>query len=103
MITAKERRKRVYQLAMPAVSEQVLNTSVGLMDVLLVGRLPAAAAAVLGYSSATALAATGLANEMYWTTILLFMAIGTGCTALTARAKGHTTARWATRHCAKGC
>lgn len=88
MITAKERRKRVYQLAMPAVSEQVLNTSVGLMDVLLVGRLPAAAAAVLGYSSATALAATGLANEMYWTTILLFMAIGTGCTALTARAKG---------------
>ena len=88
MITAKERRKRVYQLAMPAVSEQVLNTSVGLMDVLLVGRLPAAAAAVLGYGSATALAATGLANEMYWTTILLFMAIGTGCTALTARAKG---------------
>lgn len=88
MITPKERRKRVFQLAMPAVSEQILNTTVGLMDVLLVGRLPAAAAAVLGYSSAAALAATGLANEMYWTTILLFMAIGTGCTALTARAKG---------------
>ncbi len=88
MITPIERRKRVFQLAMPAVSEQILNTTVGLMDVLLVGRLPAAAAAVLGYSSAAALAATGLANEMYWTTILLFMAIGTGCTALTARAKG---------------
>ena len=88
MITPKERRTRVFKLAMPAVSEQILNTTVGLMDVLLVGRLPAAAAAVLGYSSATALAATGLANEMYWTTILLFMAIGTGCTALTARAKG---------------
>ena len=62
MITPKERRTRVFQLAMPAVSEQILNTTVGLMDVLLVGRLPAAAAAVLGYSSATALAATGLAN-----------------------------------------
>ena len=64
MITPKERRTRVFQHAMPAVSEQILNTTVGLMDVLLVGRLPAAAARVLGYSSAIELAATGVAKVM---------------------------------------
>lgn len=84
----RERQRRVFALAMPAVSEQVLNTLVGLMDVVLVGQLPATAAAVLGYGSATALAGVGLANEMFWTLTILFMAIGTGCTALTARARG---------------
>lgn len=83
-----DRQRRVFALAMPAVSEQVLNTLVGLMDVLLVGQLPAAAAVVLGYGSATALAGVGLASEMFWTVTILFMAIGTGCTALTARARG---------------
>ena len=84
----RERQRRVFALAMPAVSEQVLNTMVGLMDVLLVGQLPLTAAKFLGYGSATALAATGLASEMFWTMTILFMAIGTGCTALTARARG---------------
>jgi MATE family multidrug resistance protein len=88
MTATVQRQQRVFRLAMPAVSEQVLNTLVGLMDVVLVGRLPLAAAAALGYGSATALAATGLASEMFWTMTLLFMATGTGCTALTARAKG---------------
>lgn len=84
----RERQRRVFALAMPAVGEQVLNTMVGLMDVLLVGQLPIAAAKFLGYSSAIALAATGLATEMFWTMTILFMAIGTGVTALTARARG---------------
>lgn len=88
MDTTTTRRQRVFQLAMPAVSEQVLNTLVGLMDVVLVGRLSFEAARLLGYGSATALASTGLASEMFWTMTLLFMATGTGCTALTARAKG---------------
>ncbi|MEY2845549.1 MAG: hypothetical protein RL076_1095 [Chloroflexota bacterium] len=83
-----ERQRRVFSLAMPAVSEQVLNTLVGLMDVVLVGQLPATAAVILGYGSATALAGVGLATEMFWTLTILFMAIGTGCTALTARARG---------------
>jgi Na+-driven multidrug efflux pump len=30
----RERQQRVFALAMPAVSEQILNTMVGLMDVL---------------------------------------------------------------------
>jgi putative MATE family efflux protein len=73
---------------MPAVSELVLNTLVGLVDILLVGQMSMATIAVLGYGVAPALAATGLAGEMFWTMSLLFMAIGTGCTALVARATG---------------
>jgi Na+-driven multidrug efflux pump len=73
---------------MPAVSELVLNTLVGLVDILLVGQMSMATIAALGYGVAPALAATGLAGEMFWTMSLLFMAIGTGCTALVARSTG---------------
>lgn len=88
MQTTQARRLQVFRLAMPAVSELVLNTLVGLVDILLVGRMSAATIAALGYGTAPALAATGLAGEMFWTMSLLFMAIGTGCTALVARATG---------------
>lgn len=88
MQTPQVRRRQVFRLAMPAVSELVLNTLVGLVDILLVGQMSMATIAVLGYGVAPALAATGLAGEMFWTMSLLFMAIGTGCTALVARATG---------------
>lgn len=88
MQTPQVRRQQVFRLAMPAVSELVLNTLVGLVDILLVGQMTLATIAYLGYGTAPALAATGLAGEMFWTMSLLFMAIGTGCTALVARATG---------------
>lgn len=88
MQTPQARRRQVFKLAMPAVSELVLNTLVGLVDILLVGQMSMATIAALGYGVAPALAATGLAGEMFWTMSLLFMAIGTGCTALVARATG---------------
>lgn len=88
MQTPQARRTQVFRLAMPAVSELVLNTLVGLVDIVLVGQMSVATIAYLGYGTAPALAATGLAGEMFWTMSLLFMAIGTGCTALVARATG---------------
>lgn len=88
MQTPQVRRRQVFRLAMPAVSELVLNTLVGLVDILLVGQMSMATIAALGYGVAPALAATGLAGEMFWTMSLLFMAIGTGCTALVARSTG---------------
>lgn len=81
-------RRRVFNLALPAVGEQLLNTAVGLTDVYLVGNLSAQATAYLGYSSATALAGAGLSNQMIWLVTVLFIAFGIGSTALIARASG---------------
>jgi putative MATE family efflux protein len=81
-------RRRVFDLALPAVGEQLLNTLVGLADIFLVGNLSLAASAALGYSSATGLAAVGLANQMIWLVTVLFIAMGVGSTALIARATG---------------
>src|SRR5436305_14607518 len=81
-------RRRVLVLALPAVGEQVLNTLVGLSDTFLVGHLSNAAAAKLGYTSASALAGVGLANQIVWLATVLFMAVSVGSTALIARAKG---------------
>jgi MATE family multidrug resistance protein len=81
-------RRSVLLLALPAVGEQVLNTLVGLADTFLVGHLNERAAARLGYSSATALAGVGLANQMVWLVTVLFMAVSVGSTALIARARG---------------
>lgn len=81
-------RRRVFTLALPAVFEQLLNTLVGLADVYMVGNLSLVAAAALGYTSATALNATGLGNQFTWLVMVFFMAVGIGSTALTARAVG---------------
>src|SRR5262245_39117820 len=81
-------RRRVLLLALPAVGEQVLNTFVGLADTFFVGHLSSAAAALLGYTSAAALAGVGLANQMVWLVTVFFMAVSVGSTALIARAKG---------------
>ena len=81
-------RRTVLWLALPAVGEQVLNTLVGLADTFLVGHLSDAAAARLGYTSATALAGVGLANQIVWLITVFFMAVSVGSTALIARARG---------------
>ncbi len=81
-------RRRVFDLALPAVGEQVLNMAVGLTDIYLVGNLSLRAADQLGYSSATALAGAGLGNQMVWLVTVFFIALGIGGTALVARAVG---------------
>jgi MATE family multidrug resistance protein len=81
-------RQAVWWLALPAVGEQVLNTLVGLSDTFLVGHLSPAASARVGYSSSTALAGVGLANQIVWLITVFFMAVSVGSTALIARARG---------------
>ena len=83
-----EIRRRVRNLALPAVGEQLLNTAVGLADVFLIGNMAVLVATQLGYSSATALTAAGLGHQMIWLVTVLMMAVGVGSTALIARAVG---------------
>ncbi|MDQ5852641.1 MAG: MATE family efflux transporter, partial [Chloroflexota bacterium] len=88
LATAGSLRGRVLKLALPAVGEQFLNLLVGLVDTFLVGHLAASTAASLGYGSAQALAAVGLAGYVIWAATTLFMAVAVGATALVARATG---------------
>lgn len=81
-------RSRVFRLAMPAVGEQFLNLLVGLVDTFLVGHLALTTIASLGYGSAQALAAVGLASYVVWTATTLFIAVAVAATALIARAIG---------------
>src|SRR5690349_20078905 len=90
-------RRSVLALALPAVGEQVLNTLVGLADTFLVGHLSVRAAGQLGYSSSAALAGVGLANQIVWLIMVLFMAVSVGSTALIARASGGGDLRTANR------
>lgn len=81
-------RSYVLKLALPVVGEQLLTTLVGLADVFLVGNLSQQAADQLGYTSKVALNGVGLGNQMIWLTMVFFMAVGVGSTALIARATG---------------
>jgi len=67
-------RRDVLRLALPAMGEQMLSMTVGIVDTYLVGHLGAAP-----------LAAVGLANQWVFLAMTLFGAIGTGATALIAR------------------
>jgi multidrug resistance protein, MATE family len=81
-------RRTVFSLGLPAVGEQLLNLLVGLVDTFLVGHLAAGVAAQLGYGSAQALAAVGIAGYVVWTATTLFIAVAVGATALIARSVG---------------
>lgn len=81
-------RRRVFDLALPAVGEQLLNTMVGLAATYLVGNMSPSVAAQLGYSSTVALNAAGLGGQFFWIVTVLFMAVGVGSTALVSRAVG---------------
>jgi len=70
-------RHRVLALAWPAVLEQLLNMSVGLVDTYIVGHLSAASLTAVGLSVQTL--------NLFWS---LLSAIGVGSTALIARRIG---------------
>jgi MATE family multidrug resistance protein len=70
-------RRDVLRLALPAMGEQLLSMTVGIVDTFLVGHLGAAS-----------LAAVGLATQWVFMAITLFGAIATGATALIARFTG---------------
>ncbi|HHY19344.1 MAG TPA: MATE family efflux transporter [Firmicutes bacterium] len=69
-----EIRKGLWILALPAVGEMLLNTTVGMIDTAMVGRL-----------GKEAVAAVGLANRLIMIVLGVFMAITTGTTAMVAR------------------
>ena len=71
---------------MPVLGEQLLNSAVGLYDVFLAGTI-----------SAPALSATGFAAYVDWLASLTFGLVGTGATALVARAMGMNDRRLAQR------
>lgn len=70
-------RRRVLTLAWPAVLEQMLNMSVGLVDTYIVGHLGAAPLAAVGLSMQSL--------SLFWA---FYSAIGVGSTALVARRIG---------------
>jgi MATE family multidrug resistance protein len=80
--------RQTFNLALPAVGEQLLNTLVGMADVFLVGNLSIAAAQQLGYTSAIGLTGVGLGNQFSWLAMVFFMAVGIATTALVARSVG---------------
>lgn len=72
-----EIRKALWILALPAVGEMLLNTTVGMVDTAMVGRL-----------GREAVAAVGLANRLILIILGVFVAITTGTTAMVARYYG---------------
>lgn len=78
-------------LAVPVLVEQLFHTVVGLTDTWLANRLPRDAAA--------ATAAVGTISYLLWFIGLLVSAVGTGSTALIARAKGARHRRLANGVC----
>lgn len=81
-------RGAVLRLGLPAVGEQLLGLMVGLVDTYLVGHLSASVASDRGYTRETALAAVGIAGQVAWTLVTLFMAVALGCTVVVARFVG---------------
>ena len=63
--------RRVFALALPAVGEQLLNMTVGLVDTFMVGHI-----------GANAVAAVGLSNQAVMLVTTFFAAVATGVTAL---------------------
>ncbi len=76
MLTGPLRRTLLY-LALPVLTEQILNTLVGLVDVFLAGRI-----------SPTATSAVGVAAYVTWLVSMLVMLVGIGTGALVSRAQG---------------
>jgi len=69
-----EKRRKILNLAWPAIVENLLHTMVGIVDTAMVGRLGAAS-----------LAAVGLGNQISMVGLTVFSALATGSTALVAR------------------
>jgi multidrug resistance protein, MATE family len=78
-----EIRRRVLMLAIPALGEQSLNFCVGLFDTWLAGQVSTGAHGVGVYTTTV-----GIAAYISWLATLIFSLVGTGTTALVARARG---------------
>ena len=74
---SRQRTKLILQLMWPALAENVLATLVSMADTMMVSTL-----------GTTAVAAVGLVTQPRFIMLSAFMALGTGATALVARAKG---------------
>lgn len=70
-------RSTLFFLALPVLTEQLLNTLVGLVDVFLAGQI-----------SATATSAVGVAAYVTWLVSMLVMLVGIGASALVSRSQG---------------
>ncbi|MEE3264607.1 MAG: MATE family efflux transporter, partial [Candidatus Latescibacterota bacterium] len=80
------RTQRVLRLAMPSAGEMLLGMLVGLVNTYLVGHLGAAS-----------LTAVGLGVQVSMAAMVLFSAVGTGATAVTARMVGAEDVKGANR------
>jgi len=78
-------RSAVLRLGIPAVGEQLLALMVGLVDTYVVGHLSIGVATQMGYTREIALASVGIAGQITWTLMTLFMAVALGCTVVVAR------------------
>jgi putative MATE family efflux protein len=76
-------RLSVLTLALPALGEQLLNFCVSLFDTYLAGQVSTAAHEVGIYTTTV-----GIAGYISWLATLIFSLVGTGTTALVARARG---------------
>lgn len=86
--THSSQRKAVLRLGIPAIGEQLLSLMVGLVDTFVIGHLSLEVAQRMGYSREIALASSGIAHQIMWSLVTLFMAVALGCTVLIARFVG---------------
>jgi putative MATE family efflux protein len=78
--------QQLLALAWPSLVENLLQTMLGVVDLIFVGKL-----------GADAIAGIGLGNQLMFTLVVAFMGLGTGTTALVARAVGSRNPRDAER------
>lgn len=78
-----ELRGHVLTLALPALAEQLLNICVSLFDTWLAGQVSTA-----GHETGIYTTTVGIAAYASWLATLIFSLVGTGTTALVARAHG---------------
>ena len=76
-------RRRVLALALPALGEQLLNFCVSLFDTYLAGHVTTD-----GHEVGVFTTTVGIASYISWLATLVFALVGTGTTALVARARG---------------
>ncbi|MBI4675516.1 MAG: MATE family efflux transporter [Chloroflexi bacterium] len=69
--------RQLFSLAWPSLIENLLQTMLGVVDLIFVGKL-----------GADAIAGIGLGNQLMFTLVVAFMGLGVGTTALVARAIG---------------
>ncbi len=80
--------RQLLALSLPVMLENMLHMAVGVTDTYMANTLP-------GNSSA-ATAAVGTVSYFMWFVGLIVAAVGTGATAIIARAKAPATAHWPT-------